>query len=351
MALPSGYRELAYIKSSGTQYIDTGFKPNNNTRVVMDVQAIGTSGTYFLFGARESNRSKSFCFFYYEGWSADYQSNEQRQTVAGINYTDLMHIDFNKATCTVNEKSVSFTDATFQCPVKMPLLAVNTNGEISGMISAKLFACKIYDNGTLVRDFVPAKRTSDDTVGLYDIANGVFYTNAGTGTFVGVIKTGPVDGVGASIVQATSYGIVGGKTIVDGTAYDITEGKTLVGGTGYDILFLKGGTITIKVDCSDADGADYAVVTINGKAYKYGSFTSPITLDLSGGTVISCKVAGSIGRVKGKVILNGNTILDEYAGGTYDYVVNGNAEIIIKTDYVIQFKKYYYYGEIAITEK
>lgn len=53
----------------------------------------------------------------------------------------------------------------------------------------------------------------------------------------GVIKTGPVDGVGATIVQATSYGIDGGKTIVNGTAYDITKGKTLVDGTGRDISF------------------------------------------------------------------------------------------------------------------
>lgn len=39
--LPSGYKRLEYIKSSGTQHVDSGFKPNNNTRVVMDVAIDG----------------------------------------------------------------------------------------------------------------------------------------------------------------------------------------------------------------------------------------------------------------------------------------------------------------------
>ena len=44
--------------------------------------------------------------------------------------------------------------------------------------------CKIYDNDNLVRDFVPCYRKADDEIGMYDMANGVFYTNAGTGTFL-----------------------------------------------------------------------------------------------------------------------------------------------------------------------
>ena len=44
--------------------------------------------------------------------------------------------------------------------------------------------CKIYDNNTLVRNFVPCYRKADNVAGLYDLVNGVFYTNAGTGTFI-----------------------------------------------------------------------------------------------------------------------------------------------------------------------
>ena len=36
--LPSGYTELEYIESTGTQYIDTGLKGNLNTKVEIDMQ-------------------------------------------------------------------------------------------------------------------------------------------------------------------------------------------------------------------------------------------------------------------------------------------------------------------------
>ena len=35
--LPSGYTELEYIESTGTQYVDTGVVPNNNTWGVLDI--------------------------------------------------------------------------------------------------------------------------------------------------------------------------------------------------------------------------------------------------------------------------------------------------------------------------
>lgn len=44
-----------------------------------------------------------------------------------------------------------------------------------------LYYAKIYDNGTLVRDYVPVKRLSDNKYGLYDNVNGVFYGSANEG--------------------------------------------------------------------------------------------------------------------------------------------------------------------------
>jgi hypothetical protein len=52
----------------------------------------------------------------------------------------------------------------------------------------RLFKCNIYNGGQLVRNFIPAKRRSDNIVGLYDAVNKQFYTNAGSGSFT----AGPV---------------------------------------------------------------------------------------------------------------------------------------------------------------
>jgi len=43
---------------------------------------------------------------------------------------------------------------------------------------------KIWDNGVLLRDFVPCERVSDHVLGMYDKVNDVFYTNLGTGEFI-----------------------------------------------------------------------------------------------------------------------------------------------------------------------
>lgn len=42
-----------------------------------------------------------------------------------------------------------------------------------------------------------------------------------------------------TLVDGTSYEVVGGRTLINGTGYDITGGKTLVNGTGYDISFTR----------------------------------------------------------------------------------------------------------------
>jgi hypothetical protein len=41
--LPSGYQRVEYIESTGTQYIDTGFKPNQNTKVEIYGQQVNYS--------------------------------------------------------------------------------------------------------------------------------------------------------------------------------------------------------------------------------------------------------------------------------------------------------------------
>ena len=281
MALPSGYTRLRYIQSSGTQYINTGFKPNQNTRVVMDIQAVGASGTYFAFGARQSNTSNAFCLFFYNGWAADYQTSNQRKTFPSIAFTDRLEIDFNKTVCTVNGQTATFTAATFQSPVEMMLLAVNTNGTIANKLAAKLYACQIYDNGTLVRDFVPAKNSSG-TAGLYDTAKGVFYTNAGSGAFeAGPLVTGPVDGDGVTILAGVSFAIKEGTAMLNGVARKITEGMTILEGAAKKIAVASGIDVAAMVIGYTGAYTDKTEVTMSGKKYRLLTLTGSGTLTVA----------------------------------------------------------------------
>lgn len=178
--LPSGYTQVEYIQSSGTQYINTGFKPNNNTRVVMDAELIGT-GSVSLFGARNSATLKNYAILSLSTYiRSDYNTAYSQQFAVNVN-THRVY-DKNKETTTVDGTSQSYTNSTFQADNNMFLLATNENGTARFQSSARLYSCQVYDNGTLIRDFVPCTNASS-SIGLYDLVNHTFYTNAGSDTF------------------------------------------------------------------------------------------------------------------------------------------------------------------------
>ena len=180
--LPSGYKRLEYIQSSGTQYVDTGFQPNQDTRVFCDVVFVASSTAYWLFGARNGNHDRTFGFLTHGNrYRSDYNksADEYLTAVQSGRFT----VDKDGNVTKINGETAKTAKAgTFQCTHNLYLLANNNNGTVGGQCSATLYSCQIYDNGTLVRDYIPCQTTAGE-IGLWDDANSVFYGNAGAGTF------------------------------------------------------------------------------------------------------------------------------------------------------------------------
>ncbi len=61
-ALPSGYEELEYIASSGTQYIDTGVYPKMTTRLICDFRFTAIPSSLSLCGWGSSGSKEVFYF-------------------------------------------------------------------------------------------------------------------------------------------------------------------------------------------------------------------------------------------------------------------------------------------------
>lgn len=209
--LPSGYTELEYIQSSGSQYINTGFKPNQDTKISITVD-FPLSRTTWLYGGRTSAGSNSLGFLCEDGsrYRFDYASSVNALTVKP---TGKFTIDSDKNKCYINGELVfTATYKTFTSPVNMYIFNNNNNGSLSGGSSAKLYNCSIYNNGVLIRSFIPCKNASG-TVGLYDSINNQFYQNAGSGTFIAGPEISPIEDKGGPFwrfmghqqAQATSY--------------------------------------------------------------------------------------------------------------------------------------------------
>lgn len=185
--LPRGYTELEYIESTGTQYADTGFIPNGSTRVVMDVQltsmvSTDSSTATAFFGSRTSASSKCYDMICASG-KLRTGYNTTYETPFSTDPLTRVTIDKDGKTTTINGETHSFAAATFTTPGNLYLLALNQAGTLRWCASAKLYSCQVYDNGTLIRDYVPCINPSG-VVGLYDMANGVFYADAAGGAFI-----------------------------------------------------------------------------------------------------------------------------------------------------------------------
>lgn len=192
--LPSGYTELEYIQSSGTQYINTGFKPSGKSRIIMDCAPTSLSSTFCFYCSRTAASATASdtntLFFYSNTYRGDYYGASS-STSGCYSANARFVIDNNQGMIYIGDNYIiSNTTTSTSSPMPWILMASAKNSgsavdtsSLGNYASMKLYSCKIYNNGTLVRDFVPAKNSSG-TIGLYDTVNGAFYTNAGSGIFV-----------------------------------------------------------------------------------------------------------------------------------------------------------------------
>ena len=188
--LPIEYRQVEYIESTGTQYIDTEIMPNQNTG--FDVEFLTknkfnmTSGEFgSIFGAREGSSVNELQL-------SSYSRDEDKGLIrfgdrgrnAGLIENTKMQCSLkNKIYTNYNDVTINFTN-DFATPCSLTVFALNNNGTITQHGSVQIFSLKLYNLDTLIRDFVPCYRKSDGVIGLYDLVEQKFYTNQGTGNFI-----------------------------------------------------------------------------------------------------------------------------------------------------------------------
>ena len=175
---------VEYVQSTGTQYIDTGFVPDNNTRIVIDIQAT-KAGTYGVFGGRRAYKSRVFAFWIMSGteFKTDFGEGELRVPVEDT--LDRVVVDKNKNICYVGSSPYTNTNVTFESPSSLTLFAVkDEDGSVdSRMFFGRIYSCKIYDNDVLVRDYLPA-RDPDGIPCLYEQVSKEYAYASGTGSLM-----------------------------------------------------------------------------------------------------------------------------------------------------------------------
>lgn len=193
------YQMVEYLQSSGTQYIDTGYKPTPKTGIETKFQFTDLTLQQRVYGCDNSNgvNSSSLSYSLYINGNSQfayaYQNGHGNWVTSGKTVDTNVHsIEFNTNpkgywnidfgnTLTSTKINGSPTNTALE---NMIIMASNRDGSgVADKAKLKLFKFRIYEDGVLKRDFVPCRRLSDNVLGLLDTVSGEFKTNAGSGTF------------------------------------------------------------------------------------------------------------------------------------------------------------------------
>ena len=181
--LPKEYQEVEYIQNTGDSYIVLDFKyadikfkfvvtPDDYRQTMQ----MGYGGSRMVGFIKESGVAAIIPVINGAAQSVSIPSSETT-----IHTIEIRHSDNALIIDGVNAASGgSFTnDTIFSVFHRVPYTFPKMKG--------KMYVLQRNYGEGYIDQYIPCYRKADNVAGMYDIVNGVFYTNAGTGTFeVGV---------------------------------------------------------------------------------------------------------------------------------------------------------------------
>lgn len=188
--LPSGYIQLEYIEGTGTQFIDTKVTGQSDIRLVLEFSWV-EAGSLQVNGFGNSQNKQVVRL----GCNGQNNFTYAAQTSGTWVYIDCGPVDSERHVFDIQSGSQKFDGEQISSnPISawnrnFYLFAtndqwVNNTYNVQYFCKCRIYRCKFYSGNVLIRDLVPAMRSSDNKPGLYDIVNSKFYTNAGTGEFI-----------------------------------------------------------------------------------------------------------------------------------------------------------------------
>lgn len=205
---PQLYREIDYIESTGTQYIDTGYLPNPTTRMEADVMFVGNPANrtaavpgaspwgcadaggqnYFScnFGGN-SDQDNRFFPWLDKAYALGAGVYDFAITPAARQSRQTFTVDAARGVIThgtVTKQAAKKTSTHTQHALILFGMR-GTDGVIKpfNYYKMRVYGWKIWDGSTLVRDFAPCYSVLHQKAGFFEKVSGHFYANPGTGNF------------------------------------------------------------------------------------------------------------------------------------------------------------------------
>ena len=179
------------IESTGKQYIDTEFYPNQDTRIEFVAETTDgniSESVSAWFGSRDASGTKNDLSYVFwninNNFRTDYNKLNYHITDFSIEQNKKYTINQNKnITYIDNIKYKEFPYENFQSTASLTLFGLKTynktiynsaNSVDYRMAKLKLYSCKIWDNDKLIRDYIPIIDFNNVKC-LFDIENRKIY--------------------------------------------------------------------------------------------------------------------------------------------------------------------------------
>ena len=194
-------QELAYIESTGTQYIDTGVKINSGTDEVEIEFAMTSYSTDFangIFGSRVASKQENYTLQFTAAHNILFSCANESDSIAcrftegAVNTRYIVRA--SKSSRTIVNAATSATLASdktqlaeFSSSKNAYIFCANMEASATWLKSkVRLYGCKITRGGEPLRDFVPCRALVDgvEKVCLYDRVSKGFFADASGGSFV-----------------------------------------------------------------------------------------------------------------------------------------------------------------------
>lgn len=172
--------ELDYLKSTGVQYIDTGFIANQDTKVEMKYKMSQSkelmTSAVPIFGSRTNGTKNAYYFAIEKNGRLFFNYNTKYQYTTSINDLNEHIILYDKNYIYLDSNSItSLLYNNFSCPANMLLFGASVDGFIKLSSYLSIYYTKIWDNNTLIRDFIPVLK--DGIPCMFDRVNNEYYYN------------------------------------------------------------------------------------------------------------------------------------------------------------------------------
>lgn len=189
-----GYIPVPYIESSGTQYIDTGWKPSNiNFKVECRFQIRGTAADQTIFGchgARLTLNAMVGVPRWQMGVGGAWYNTDHSSCAINGNIRATITSSSGSQTLKINSTAMPTTGTatSLSSPAyNVTLFGQNDGSAVNYKTTGRMYSFKAWEGGTLVRDMIPAIQLSTGKFGMWDLVTKRFYGNSGSGR-LGIAK-------------------------------------------------------------------------------------------------------------------------------------------------------------------